>query len=360
MKPRAAASGRPGSASTDALTCSADGIGEPACEIDEVAALAEQAAAAFLGIVEPVVVGQRAGVDAVHELERLAAEVVAQLGGQRREAAVEPDGEQPSGLRPRAREASSSSLVVQRRRLLDEDGLAGPQGLGRERRVRVVPRRDGDEADVPGRRRSPPAARRARRRARSAAARAESPLELATERSWKPARCRPGIRIRVAKLPAPITPTAPAPSDGLVAAGAGARWASSGPRLVLEHDAERRALGADAAVRTPRGACVDGDALGDERLDVDLPGRDELEKRGHVAPLGPADVADRIVEPALLVLAVVAARPVRARHAQLELLLVVRGARHLHPDVADDHDAAAVAAELARRARPGRRSSSRR
>ena len=75
-----------------------------------------------------MIVGQWARIDAIHELERLAAEVVAELGGQRSEASVEPDGQQPSGLRPHAAELFEL-LVVQRRRLLDENGLAGPKRL---------------------------------------------------------------------------------------------------------------------------------------------------------------------------------------------------------------------------------------
>ena len=43
---------------------------EPAGEVHEVAALAEQAAAPVLGVVEPVVRGQPAGVDAEEQLER--------------------------------------------------------------------------------------------------------------------------------------------------------------------------------------------------------------------------------------------------------------------------------------------------
>ena len=61
-----------------------------------MAALAEEAPAAFVGVVEPVIVRQGPGVDAVDELERLAAafRMPAQPVCERREAAVEPDGDQ--------------------------------------------------------------------------------------------------------------------------------------------------------------------------------------------------------------------------------------------------------------------------
>ena len=76
-----------------------------------------------------------------------------------------------------------------------------------------------------------------------------------------------------------------------------------------------------------------------------LPGCDELEEGLHVALLRPADVAGREVAAALLVVAVVAPGPVRARHAQLELLLVHRRAVDVDRRLADDDDPAAVARE---------------
>lgn len=48
----------------------------------------------------------------------------------------------------------------------------------------------------------------------------------------------------------------------------------------------------------------------DEISESDPPFGEEPEELGHVALLGPADIADRIVQSALLILGVVPARPV--------------------------------------------------
>src|SRR3954451_19570160 len=62
--------------------------------------------------------------------------------------------------------------------------------------------------------------------------------------------------------------------------------------------------------------------VGDELRRSYLALGDQRQERVHVALLGPADVADRIVDPVQLVARVVAARPVRARQAEVELLRV--------------------------------------
>src|SRR5206468_2291808 len=95
---------------------------------------------------EPVVVGKPSGADAVDELDWSAiGDVLAQLDRQRRVSAVEADGEGATG-----RIASVAQrlelLVGKGGRFLDEYRLARTQGGRREIPVRVVARRDRDDA----------------------------------------------------------------------------------------------------------------------------------------------------------------------------------------------------------------------
>src|SRR5919204_1599920 len=76
--------------------------GEIREEIDEVAALADQPAAAFLEVVQPVFGGQRARVDARQEHRRMdVGERVAEANGEWREASIEADHERTAGLERR-------------------------------------------------------------------------------------------------------------------------------------------------------------------------------------------------------------------------------------------------------------------
>ena len=99
--------------------------------------------------------------------------------------------------------------------------------------------------------------------------------------------------------------------------------------------------------RVGLGRVVHREAVRDQRLDVQPALGDEAEDLGHVALLGPAHVAGRVVDGQLLVQGVVAPGPVRARELERELLLVERRAGHVHADVADHDHRAAVAGELA-------------
>ncbi len=72
-------------------------------------------------------------------------------------------------------------------------------------------------------------------------------------------------------------------------------------------------------------------------------GGHQVQKAFHVALLGPADVAHRIVNALLFVGRVVTTRPVRTRQAQLQLLLVVRVARNVQANHPDRHDDRPVA-----------------
>ena len=117
-------------------------------QVDEVAALAEQPAAALLGIVEPVVVGERAGVDAHREHELVACSASSACsrstsGAKRRlKPTISTESARQSAPRPRR-----SCSYVERERLLDEHRLAGSQRGRGERGVARVAGGDDDGAD---------------------------------------------------------------------------------------------------------------------------------------------------------------------------------------------------------------------
>ena len=62
----------------------------------------------------------------------------------------------------------------------------------------------------------------------------------------------------------------------------------------------------------------------DERFDLDLLARDEVEEAFQVAALGPADVAGRVVDALKLVPFVIPAGPVGPGEPDVEFLVVVR------------------------------------
>ena len=115
---------------------------------------------------------------------------------------------------------------------------------------------------------------------------------------------------------------------------------------VLEQDPERPC----AAVTREDVVClcsvVDREAMSRQLGRRDPARCGQVEKRLHVPLFGPAHVARWKVPTALLVLAVVAPRAVGARHPELELLLVHRGAIDVDPRLADDHDSSAIPCEL--------------
>ncbi len=92
------------------------------------------------------------------------------------------------------------------------------------------------------------------------------------------------------------------------------------------------------------GRRLDGEAVRDQGLHVQAPARHQVKHRLEVALLGPADQAERIVAAPGLVLGVVPARAVGARHLERQLLLVEVRPRELQPRDPDQHDAAALAA----------------
>src|SRR5437762_12838741 len=54
----------------------------------------------------------------------------------------------------------------------------------------------------------------------------------------------------------------------------------------------------------------------EERGDVDLLGREQVEESFHVAPFSPADISNGVIHPPFLILRIIPARPVRPRESQ--------------------------------------------
>ena len=95
-----------------------------------------------------------------------------------------------------------------------------------------------------------------------------------------------------------------------------------------------------------RGRFPERKPVRDQRLYLHLPAADQPEKLFHVAVLRPTHVRKRIVLALLLVARVVAARPVRARHEQLDFLPVHVVPREAHVHGTHDNQATAVPADL--------------
>ena len=160
-------------------------------------------------------------------------------------------------------------------------------------------------------------------------------------------------------------------SDEAEAKGAGPRrWrrqadapAPLGRWLVLEEDPERVGI-VERRVRLR--ALADREPVRDELVDAQRAGREQVEDGLEIAALGPPDVADGIVEAALLVVPVVPSGPVRARDGERQLLLVEHAAVEVETHVADDDDRipgrvrARPRASRARPTRPPRRRAPRR
>ena len=117
---------------------------------------------------------------------------------------------------------------------------------------------------------------------------------------------------------------------------------------VLEQDAQVRLGRFTAHDAVGLLGLGDREAMRHQSTRLQLALGDQVEERRHVALLGPAHVANRVVDAVLLVGAVVAAWPIRARQPKLQLLFVVRVARHVHADHADGDDHGAVARQAGR------------
>ena len=89
---------------------------------------------------------------------------------------------------------------------------------------------------------------------------------------------------------------------------------------------------------------LDREPVRDQGLDPEPWGQGE--ERSHVSLEGPADVLVRVVDSLLLVVAIVAAGPVRTRDHEPKLLLVEDPPVEIQPDVPQDHDSPPPARDL--------------
>ena len=84
------------------------------------------------------------------------------------------------------------------------------------------------------------------------------------------------------------------------------------------------------------------EGAGDQRLDLDVLARDEVQEAFQVAALGPADVAGRVVDALKLVPFVIPARSVGPGEPDVEFLVVVGVPGQIQAGLADVDDAGAV------------------
>ena len=83
-------------------------------------------------------------------------------------------------------------------------------------------------------------------------------------------------------------------------------------------------------------------------LDVEEVTREQIDEAREIAPFRPADIARRIVDALELVAVVVSPGSVRAREADVELLVVVGVPREIEAALPDVHDPGAVASDARR------------
>ena len=98
-----------------------------------------------------------------------------------------------------------------------------------------------------------------------------------------------------------------------------------------------------------RGGVRQGEDARDQRFGVDLALGDQIQEALQVAPLGPADVARRVIKPFDLVVRVVTARAVRAGEPDVQLLLVVGVPGQVQLALADVDHGGPVASQTGRR-----------
>lgn len=328
-------------------------IRQEAHQIDEVAGLADDAAAAAGEILRPVLGRNGPGIHG-HD-ERLRFVQLRQqrlhLGHLRGEAPVEAH-HQVRGMAGRMRRRVGGSHLGdlfqrQRQWLFDKHMLLRAQCLDHQGSVRAVAGGHGDQVD----------ARVAQhlvdiRRSLGKALRLAVDDAAHATGGHHAVQLRAGLPERRHQHPRGVVAGADEGTDRLRGiehrrridqrqpARERARWR----RLVLQHDAQRGLVAAQQVIRARR--LVEGNAVRDQRAHVESAVGQHIEHRLEIALLGPAHEAQRIVPALLLIRRVVAARPVRARHLERQLLLVEVRPIQLQPRHAHQHDAAALAAHL--------------
>ena len=310
-----------------------------------------------LGLVEVPAAGpEPPGVDQVAQRDRLAdlAEATPEVEEAGREAPVEPDHQAVvAGAGHRLLDARQL-LVAERQRLLDVDRLAALESGADEVGVGAVPggHEHGVEAVVldhrPG----------------LGAGGLEAEGTLGVDARQRPCRGDPdqrdvvgggqagqqhrrGVAAGADDAQAHRAVAGPGPPGGAGSGGARGVHADRS-RAVPGRVGQQVADPGDPAGAQP---LVDLRRLGDrvvardERCDVEGAVGQQREEAGDVALLGPAHVAQRVVDAVELVAVVVAARAVGAREPDVELLLVVGVPGQVEARLADVDDAGPVASQ---------------
>ena len=265
------------------------------------------------------------------------------LHGKRGVAAVESDHHPLPGLVSRL-DDPAKALDIGRKRLFHEDIFSGTQRLDRHRCVEIVPRRDHHRVDI-GVVEDPLVVGgavgkavllrdRLRRESRSGRKPPEVHREAGEVRVEGALGVDPGAD-------APERPgrgrSLPCPRTGLLEADDGTGCVRTVRAVLQENPDEPFLSGVDEVVGPRR--LVERERVGDQAVEIDLLLAHQFEERLHVPLLRPPDI-DRVVDPPLLVVSVVAAGAVGAGDDDLRLFLVEDVTGHIHADIPDDHDPA--------------------
>lgn len=317
-------------------------------QVDEMAALADHAPAAHLGVLGPVVHGDGPGVDGHDHGLGLAhgSQGLAQGHGQGGEAAVEADHEHL--LRALVRQGLDLGQLVQGQAqgFFHEHVLAGREALFDHGGVGVVA--GGDDHGVHGRVGENALRVRGGRGKTELLAQVGSGDARARRngRQTRPARLLHGRQQHPARIPA-----RPDHADDRRRRGHGLALDRQGDGAAHVHRV--RGIGqddADIRLRVVRDHAVgffrvfDGETMGGQRPHVDLAGGHEVEDGLEIALLGPAHVGDGVILRLVLVLRIIAAGAVGAGDLEGQFLLVKDGAGQFEPGHAHQHDAPALAA----------------
>jgi len=325
-------------------------------EVDEVAAFADDAPAADGRVVDPVAEREEAGVDAVVGGERLGAalEGGAQRTGEGGEAAVEADREQ---ARPALGQLGLDLIQLgegEGERFFAVDVLSGAQPGQGLAGVLVVAGEQGEQVDLGGgeqvffARGGEGEAVFLGGVARAEPGGGDDAGQAGAARGLDGGQeDGAGVAARAQDADGQRTGGGGGAGGGQVDAAGGGRGRVGGRGGVGEQHAEEGLFAAGGDDGVGFGGFGDGEAVADQGAHIELAGGEQVDDGLQVAAFGPAHVAGRVVEAALFVGGVVAAGAVGARDLEIELFVVVEGARDVEADGADGDDTAAVAGEQA-------------
>ena len=316
-----------------------------------MARLADDPATADILVLSPVLGRDRVQGRSGRRRERSrAGEKLPHLRSRRGEAPVEPDHENRAAraqLLDHSRDGLQF-LLADAERLLDEDVLAGPERGDDQLCMKVVSGRDEDRVrssivpdltHVGGGEREPLA----------------TPGVLCVE----PSRGADAPQLeallalegREKDEPGKVARSDHAYADRALDGGHPTQLDPAGQRLlgggILQDDSGEWLL----ALRHERVSvrrAIDWEPVGRELLDGQLARRDDVEHRLHVPLGGPADLAERVVDPLLLVHGIPSTGPQRRRDCELEFLLKERRAGEVQPHDANQNDATLRPAHLGR------------